>query len=389
MFNPPKPKILILIFVTIVCWGILLTLLSFHDDVHKLDPFNPPDFTMYLTGAKMFRDGKANSLYDIEEQKTYRETVLPSSGVKGILAFRTPPITAALYALLPLNSYKSALWVTVIINTILVISSIFLLSKNFNSFLEMIFLAVFNVAVWATLVNGQITGLILLIIVFEYILLKKEKSALAGIVCAFLFFKPHFLILTPFFFLLNNGKSNKFKYLISFAITMLIILMFNTELYGKNFIPEYVRYVLVSEGDGYGTRLSSNTNITSLIYYFTGGTNHPILSIVLSATGYILLLGYFLKYTSKFEEKFALSVLIIPLVNIHTMHSDLIVWLVPLAYYLNKSKPLAILLFILIPNLSYWENEWFVTLCMFVFSVYLLINFRSDFKSLNGGDGGN
>ena len=388
MFNPPTPKVLVSIFVTLIFWGFLLTILSFHDEISEMDPSYPTDFTMYLTGAKMFRDGKTNKLYDIEEQKMYRESVLPSDGITGILAFRTPPITAALYSLLPLHDYKTAFWVNGLINIALIIVSISLLTKNFNSFLEMSFLAVFNIAVLTTLVNGQITGLILLILVFEYILLKKEKSVLAGIFGALLFVKPHFLILIPFFLLLNNSDSKKFKYLLSFAITMLIILIFNTALYGTNFIPDYIQYVLSSEGIEYGTRMSSNTNITSLVDFLSGGVNRQTLATALSFAAYILLFGYFLKYTSKLEERFALSILIIPLVNIHTLHSDLLVWLIPLAYFLTEPKfkakiwkPMIILLFILIPNFSYWEKEWFVALCMLVFSVYLLIKLRSDFRA--------
>ena len=210
-----RPWVLYILILPIVAWSVVYYLLPQFSDVKTQDPEHPSDFLMYLTGATIVREGKISNLYDYETQRSYQRSIsgtTPTELITGVLAFRTPPTTAWLYSLLPVQDSVKSFWIVVFINSVCIVTAIYLLSGSLIKTCVYSTAVTFFLSFWMTLIGGHPNGLLLLIMVLAYTALKNKRPGVAGIITGFLFLKPTFLLLVPFMFLLTKDKKQLFSY---------------------------------------------------------------------------------------------------------------------------------------------------------------------------------
>jgi len=385
-----RPWVLYILILPIVAWSVVYYLLPKFSDVRTQDPERPSDFLMYLTGANIVRDGKIINLYDYETQRSYQRAISgadPAELITGVLAFRTPPTTAWLYSLLPVQDPVKSFWIVVFINSVCIVTAIYLLSGSLIKTCVYSTAATLFLSFWMTLIGGHPNGLLLLLMVLAYTALKNERPGVAGIVTGFLFLKPTFLLLVPFMFLLTKDKKQLFSYAGFFLLTILFLVGVNTAVFGSRFVQTYVPYLINSENGAHGTDISNNTNITAVIYTiqkWLGSTHNTWISIgIIAALNIFSFLAIYKKRSALSPVYgFGLICLLLPLLNLHTMHADLLVHLVPLIFIVgtlvnNKRWLLAVIsavALIILPWYSLADLEWLVTLVMLGISFLLLNN---------------
>ncbi|KKS31369.1 MAG: hypothetical protein UV00_C0007G0011 [candidate division WWE3 bacterium GW2011_GWF1_42_14] len=375
-----KPWVLYILIFPLVAWGIVYFLLAQFSDVRLQDPEQPSDFLMYLTGARIVQEGKITHLYDYETQRSYQRSIsntVPATLVTGILAFRTPPITAVLYSLLPIEDPVKSFWIVVLINSVCIVTAIYLLSGSFVKTCVISTIATFFLAFWMTLIGGHPNGVLLLIIASAFTALKHNRPGFAGVLTGFLFLKPTFLLFVPFAFLLTKNRKQLVSFALHFIATMLLLVAMNTALFGTSFIKTYVPYLFSSENENHGTDLINNTNITAFIYSVQkwlgiAQNTWAAIGAVVALNVFTLLVIYKKRASFSQEHLFGLVCLFLPLLNVHTMHTDLLVHLAPLALIVgtllnNKRWLLAtglLLVLIVLPWYSLADLEWLITLVM-------------------------
>ncbi len=385
-----RPWVLYILILPIVAWAVVYYLLPQFSDVRTQDPEHPSDFLMYLTGATIVRDGKISSLYDYETQRNYQRAISgtdPAELITGVLAFRTPPTTAWLYSLLPIQDPVRSFWIVVFINSVCIVTAIYILSGSLIKTCLYSTAVTFFLSFWMTLIGGHPNGLLLLIMVLAYIALRHGRPGVAGIVTGLLFLKPTFLLLVPFMFLLTKDKKQLFSYAGFFLFTILFLVGVNSAIFGFRFVQTYIPYLISSENGAYGTDISNNTNITAVTYTiqkWLGSAHNTWISIgVVTALNIFSLLAIYKKRLAFSPAYvFGLIFLLLPLLNLHTMHADLLVHLIPLILIVgtlvnNKRWLLAVTsaaVLIVLPWYSLANLEWLVTLVMLGMSFLLLNN---------------
>jgi hypothetical protein len=382
------------LLIPLLSWGLVIYLLKPTSDITKGNEKNPIDFLMYVTGARIAKDGKLAKLYDYETQFHYQDQIDNRTTIPGILGFRTPPTTALLYALLPLTDLTKSYWIATAFNVFFIVGSILILNKHFKNLLFVITVAPLTSYIWMTLVGAQLTGIILFLFSTIYILLKNEKYKKAGFVSALLFIKPNFFIAIPLILAILKNKKAIFQFLSSFISTFIVLLAVNIGLYGPNFLNEYIPYLLKSENIDYGTNIASNMNISGLVASLLGNKYSVFLSILITFITYILVAVVLYKEREKliFDKLFLLLILAVPILNLHTMISDLAIYIIPLSLMLDTYKTnkeaykyiYVLLLFFVASWINLLKIEWTAVLLFIGVWIYLVWKEPRTFKAPTG-----
>lgn len=207
-----------LIFLPLLTWSLTLTILIPQATKAIQDEEKPSDFINYLTGANIVKNGNIGNLYNYQVQKQYQEKFFGQGLKDGILAFRTPPMTALIYAGLPLKDALGSFLITVVVNTALIIASIIIISKSYTQAVFAITAAPLTLPVLMSLYGGHINAVILLLFSLIYLMLKKDRPQIAGVLSAFLFFKTEFFAGNPVFLTLKHEpeKSTELRNIFHF-----------------------------------------------------------------------------------------------------------------------------------------------------------------------------
>ncbi len=292
------------------------------------------DFVGFITGARVIKTDFRTSIYDVGVQTAFQEDVIKKRGVEGLIPFRNPPTLALFFipfTYMPLStSYK----VFAIVNVLSLFLAINLLTKFFNFSLPSLFLLIgftYLPSIYA-IVNGQVT--IFLFIVFIFILnsLRKGKFFLAGLLTAFLFNKPQYLIFVPFAFFLSKNKFSFFK---GFFLGMAISLSISFGLLGRDWILNYGRFLVTTENPYYATHTLWLVSLFSFFEYLGLSKMHAYLVNLLL---YLSSVGMFLKRYKNLtlELAFFSSIFFIPVFALHFWEHDLVFLLLPMLSFLTK-----------------------------------------------------
>jgi chromate transport protein ChrA len=350
----------------------------------------PTDFLQYLTGGTILKNGEIKNLYDYETQLNYQKTLRNSQDVDNILAFRTPPIVAALYAPLTTLSYEKAFLITVIINGILLAAITLLLLKTLNmkkrTWILLTAGIILYLPIFFNLQSAQISILILFFCTLSFYFLKKKQPFVAGIAAGMLFLKPHLLTISFLvFWLLKNG--NRKKYFMGAFSSVLALILISTAMYGPKFVIEYPMYLIKSEDFAHGTPMNNQINVSSLIYTITekpeiiNAANVGI-NVAIYA-GIIWLLEK--RKSQNFNMGYAAVVILGTVANLHTMPCELVFMLIPIyattQWFVDNKQHKNLRLFILVSLILPWgipektlpiNINPYVALLHFLFGLWLL-----------------
>ncbi len=391
MINAPSTrKIKTLLLTAFLIFASLFLLESMTNKIkvrvgrNWIEDNNPPDFLMYYTGAKIIKDEGIKKLYDWDAQVETQSELAGLEKMKGILAFRAPPITGLLVRPLAEMSYTEAFYPLALVNIILVVLILAVYYKmvtvDKKIWFYLLLALPWYIPIWSNVSAGQISLLILLIISLTYYFIKNRRMLLAGLVVGFVLLKPQFLIIIPMLVVLFSKDKKVKSLLIGIVSSLAVLVVLNIGLYGIGFLTTYPKFLFLSESVSYGTNVLLNYNLSSsLSLLISNSTYLKVTTVIVNLLLYgavLLTLAKKNEYINK-DLAFAAIVFFTPLINLHTMPVDIVVFLLPLylvsSDFYRKSDNRRLYSFLILMFLLSWSG--FLYLQFGTTLVYLILAF--------------
>lgn len=225
---------------------------------------------------------------------------------------------------------------------------------------------------------GQISFLLTLIFISALVINRKNQFYAGGI-SALLLLKPQFILFAPIILVLTDKKAEFVK---GFILGTLAFIGLNILIFGVNFITVYPAFVFHSEGLAYGTELEQNYNLISVFWALT--KNMDLTYKLGYSLGFIIYAISLLVFYAKRNNLHALIgiILLIPLINVHTLTVDLCIYLIPLfglAKLLKNRKPVLGSIYTLL-WLTIWlgiyKIHYIATVILLAVGVFTLVHNR-------------
>ena len=186
----------------------------------------------------------------------------------------------------------------------------------------------------ATLIYGQFTSFLLLILLLIYKFAKEKKGYLAGLTCGILLIKPQFFLIVPFLYFLINNKRNFLK---GVLISSFIMIVVNLLISGYGELLSYPRFLIATETTSYGSRPYQIFTLFSFMKLFTGKNISSFLLLFINFVLYSFSILVFKKKLKKlsFEVNFIIGIILTILFSVHALSHDLTILLIPIFILLN------------------------------------------------------
>jgi hypothetical protein len=300
------------------------------------------DFTIFYTAGSMVRNGQVSTLYDLSAQyRTQREFAPDVRIRKAALPYNHPPFEALLFVPFSSLAYVPAFLLWTALSLLLLAASLTLLRTFAEiralspALLALAAAGFFPVAI--SLIQGQDTVLLLLIVVASMILMSRTRAATAGAVLALGLFKPHFA--GPLALLLAARRP---RLLAGFVPMGIVLAGVSVATLGWNGAFHYIGFVLHLESSGAGGAIGANDmpNLRGLIDTLAGSRTGTGLSqlvvLVISVGLYSATLRHIRKFVD-IQSAFALATVVTILISYHGLPYDLIL-LLPVALFLFANQ---------------------------------------------------
>ena len=344
-------------------------------------PFYVSDFSAFLMGAYIIRYDTPSNLYTLNVQRDYLNQVIkPYIRDQVVLTYRNPPLLAILFLPFTFMEPKTAFKIYVALSAFIIALGAFILSEKLKlNLIVTTTMAFVFFPVISTLLTGQISSHLFLLLCLIYICILNNNFTWAGLLSSLLLLKPQHILLIPLLFL--AVKLNK-KYLISVVIGCVLFIVINTLIFGVHFLPEYIPYLLTSENHGMGADIDRNFSFMSLILLFTP---NPVKgAIALSAVVYSIFLLYYLKANKNTEPLIISAFLVAFPSELHVILGDLTVLLIPIAillskYYHTKNRMFLLLVIYLffLPFIFLLKVIWISGFLFIIAAILILKTFNS------------
>jgi hypothetical protein len=208
------------------------------------------DFMAFFTGAQLITHSPM-MLYNLHSQQVTQQNIAPITRQLSLfIAFINPPFVALLFVPLLKLGLLNAYLVWLTINVLFLVVICFLGYRQINSSKPYIkILAIIGILTFipilTSLLIGQLSILLSLILLLTWIFLKKGWNFRSGLMLSLLLIKPQFLLL-PFLAVIIQRRS---KLTYGLIIGILILIIISYLLVGANGITNYV-YTLNSASHG-------------------------------------------------------------------------------------------------------------------------------------------
>lgn len=336
-----------------------------------------PDLLAFVTGATILKESPRD-LYNLQQQQLVQEKLrgLKPGVMGGVLSFRNPPIVAALFLPYTYLNVFQQYRLQIIVNFILQVIIFWLLTKRPWGNKEAVFWIVNIVAFLPILANygfGQISFLLVLIYIAIYKSLKNDNSFQAGVFTGLLFIKIQYLIIIPWLLLL---ATKKLRFLTGLVVSLTLMVIVNSALYGIDFLPLYLKFLVTSESSSFGTDILQNYSIPSIMVALH--INEIVAKVMLVSSLFVIALVqiYKKRFTLSKEALFSGITVLGLTLNIHTMAPDLTLLLIPITflYYQEtlKNGVALLILFYFLPWLGLLKLQWIATIGLTAIGFYFL-----------------
>lgn len=298
---------------------------------------NDADAKVYYLAGRLLTSGNINKIYDISYQERANDQFFVQ--VKSAILFINTPAAALVFAPLTFLSFYHFYVIQVILSTLLIGFSVFLLCRKLDIKSEYCIALVIFLPVLSAISHAQITALIFLFYVLSIINFK--KPLVSGFFAGLLFLKPQHLLFVPLLFLIVKSREDKLKFLKGFALSFFTLVLINVFIYGSTVFTDYYNFMIGSRNkllvqaemyEGYNLRAAA-TFLDPLLGYATS-------SALLSAVELILYTAALLAVTASKHWKNAISAAVIfaLALNIHTKYIDLLILIIPIILLLSTLK---------------------------------------------------
>jgi len=331
MSFPHSFKALVYIYTSVFSFLLLLNIFSvgFRTSFYKTS-----DFVSYLMGARIVKDGAGKYLYNQAVQSFYQNRIVSYADRPFFLPYKTLPFTALLYIPFTFLSIIDSYRLSILFNLSLLAVFVFLV-KRYSKSLFLALLATFSFYfIVPSILQGQPSVLLLMVFWILFVLLKGNKSLLAGILCALFMIKFQYLVCAPFIFII---VKNKFRFSLGFLFSVTCLMLLNFLISGPHFLSNYIFFLSKTENRMYG---SWPLDMYSIQYGFMRLLGSVKGSILLSLVAY---LGAVILVIKQVKKKVALELIFAPIMiftllfGYHVLGQDLILLLVPNILILTKT----------------------------------------------------
>lgn len=298
------------------------------------------DLRAFYAAGTMVRTGDASRLYDYNFARSVQDRVVgPRSAA---LPFLYPPFAALLFVPLSLVSYHASFYILFLINiTFLLVAAgtirPWLPQGHTPSWLALAssYGCLFGVSI--ALMQGQISLLMLLIYCGTYVLLRKDRPGLAGVLFSLALIK--FQLALPIWFLFIVWKQWRFVagFLNGALCTGLVSFMVAGRVGMTSYAHSLISMVIATARDPtagkvrFGMLPTDMPNIHGMTYALSHGASWgPVLNVVLCC----VVLGW----ASRQKASLLLAVPTAMLVSYHMQPHDLTLLLLPLSFISNMLR---------------------------------------------------
>jgi hypothetical protein len=300
------------------------------------------DFSIFYTAGMIFRQGHADRLYDTGLQFHIQTDFASQVYIRqGALPYNHPPFEAVLFAPLAGLSYPAAYTAWDLLNLAILAALPFLL-RSYVPLLQryptvlwwLAMLAFFPV--FAALLQGQDSILLLLIFSLTYIAFRKNQEFAVGCWLGLGLFRFH-LVLPLMLILLLHRKR---KALLGFLSVAVGLGLLSVGLVGWKEVLHYPAYVWSVEKSTalVASLISAMPNLRGFVHMFFPWTRRVAVGV--SVVSALLLLFTSLRWddsplNQRFDLSFSLATVAIVLLSYHVLAHDLCLLLLPLLLLAN------------------------------------------------------
>lgn len=253
------------------------------------------DFVSGYTAGKILQRGEADHLYDLQVQYAIQREVTPHVNIRhGALPYVRPPFEAWLYRPLAAFSYDTAFCIWDTINLGLLALALAILRREISQLssapLPIWVLCVLSFfPVFATLLQGQDSIVLLLIYVLAYLALRRSHVFIAGAILAAGTFK--FPLVLPF--LVPYIVYRKARFLTGFAASIMLLTCASIATVGWTGVRNYPAYLLNIDKLALGVNVQRDMpNLRGLIAFISEPLSVPMIGQVLLAVASLGLIAF-------------------------------------------------------------------------------------------------
>lgn len=295
------------------------------------------DFKTYLGAASIVKNGLGGKLYDLQTIKLYQEKVIDDA-YEILLPFRYPLFAVLLFTPFTFVSLLVGFKLFALLNLGLLVYlarfASFLLPKIRQNYLWLLIPILYLPNLYS-IFYGQVTIFLALIVFLVYFFIKSKKDFAAGLLASLLFIKPHYLLLTPFIFVISKDKKSLIK---GFVTSTLLLFVVSILLAGPHFIGDYLKLILATENEIYGTRIHGMYSLIAALLFVSGQLKLVNTTFVLGLIllGYSIVFYFFRKNYKRIrlEWNFVFMAFAFLLFSRHVFTQDLTILTFPLLFIL-------------------------------------------------------
>jgi hypothetical protein len=242
---------LALIFVAGSLWLNLLMFIDFAGGIKR----GYPDFTVFYTAATILREGRGHQLYNSQVQYQVQQDFSGHIAIRGgALPYIHPPFEAPIFVPLTWLPYAQAFAVWDLLNIVMLFGVALLLRQSVACLRSIqpwkfVIGSLTFFPIFACLLEGQDSILMLLLCALAYNALKKRADFLGGCWLALAAFKFQFIV--PIVLLLFIWKRRRVA--LGFGAVAMVLAMLSVSLVGVKALlqyPGYVRQIVASPSLG-------------------------------------------------------------------------------------------------------------------------------------------
>lgn len=299
------------------------------------------DFVSFYTGAKIVSIGQGSNLYSLAFQDRVQTQIGASFPIAiDLLPFRNPPFVAAAFMPFTLIELVPAYMAFLVVNVVLVIGFALVSStllKPLGGFALVVFMLALSRAAIINLQLGQLSAVMLAVVLALYIAAKTNRNFMLGVVSGLVMVKPQFALILPFMFLMSSAKSAYIKGLASCLVVLAVI---SLVISGRG-VWDYPALLITTETSVFASpwwRMYSlipliNTILESLML-------HGWVMVPIVAYAYVAVLAVFHRSVAKVSP--AISLLLVCSVALafspHTLGYDLLIFACPAVALLGEAR---------------------------------------------------
>lgn len=347
-------------FVISVFISILFFLIWSKIKTPVLNNLKSCDFFSYYTGSYAIRVGRVKDIYNIDKQIGIKNNLLEDTN-NWVLPYRAPVSTGLFYYPYTFLNPRLAYNVFFLIQVILLLVCSYLILNKLNTSILVVLLFSISPPIIGGMIQGQLSILLTVVCLLSITLFEKNRYYLSGLMLSFILLKPN-LSLVIFLSLILARNT---KYFLGVLTGSLSIFLVNLIIYGKYFISDYLKFLLLTEKPYYGSHIGASYTIKTLVEATKTVSGYDFsayllpFTILMVITISILLFIKRDRIYSSYKERLGLAILLGVPLGLHVNTYDLSILIIPISILVVKKIPV-----------------WWKLFMGFYFIIATILNFR-------------